>query len=127
MTSESQYVPGICNIGSEEIAHRRNFGWIGLAATLGLFIVLVVTEVNPWWRLTLLLPAAASASGFLQAQFRFCSGFSRRGVFNFGPVGETQTVTDEESRAKDRRKGNQINLYSALIGAVVAIISFVIF
>lgn len=37
-----------------------------------------------------------------------------------------QTVTDEESRAKDRRKGNQINLYSALIGAVVAIISVAI-
>lgn len=125
MTTD-QYVAGVCNIGPEEIARRRNFGWMGLAVTVGVLAVLVWTDADRWWGLLLFLPAGASASGFLQAQFRFCSGFSREGVFNFGQVGETHEVTDDESRAKDRRRGNQINLYSALVGAAVAILGVVV-
>jgi len=119
MTDATQYAPGVCNIGSDEIARRRRGGWIALAVTVLVFIVLLWADVNPWWRLLLVLPATAAASGFLQARFRFCSGFSRLGVFNFGPLGETQEVTDEEARAQDRRRGNQITLYSAIIGTVV--------
>lgn len=126
MTTEPQYIPGVCNIGPAEIARRRNLGWIGLAVTVAVLALLVAMDANRWWGLLLFLPAAGSASGFLQAHFRFCSGFSRAGVFNFGPVGETHAVTDEQSRAADRRRGNQIGLYSALIGAAVAIISVAI-
>ncbi|MPZ52537.1 MAG: hypothetical protein GEU79_07365 [Acidimicrobiia bacterium] len=123
---QSEYVPGVCNIGPEEIARRRNAGWVGLAVTVVAFAILVWTDVNPWWRLLLFLPAALSASGFLQGHFRFCAGFSRAGVFNFGPVGQTHEVTDDESKAQDRRRGNQISLYSAIIGVVVATIATVI-
>lgn len=76
-----------------------------------------------WWRLLLMLPATAAASGFLQARFRFCSGFSRVGVFNFGPLGQTHQVADEQDRAQDRRRGNQVTLYSAIIGTAFAVIS----
>lgn len=117
MTNATQYVPGVCNIGPEEIARRRRGGWIALAFTAAVLVALVWADVSPWWRLVLFLPATAAASGFLQARFRFCSGFSRLGVFNFGSLGETHEVTDEESRAKDRRRGNQITMYAAVIGA----------
>jgi hypothetical protein len=57
------------------------------------------------------------------AHFRFCAGFFRAGVFNFGTVGETHEVDDEGARAKDRRRGNQIIVYAAMIGALVAIVA----
>jgi len=123
---QSEYVPGVCNIGSAEIARRRNAGWVGLAITLVALVVLVWIDANPWWRVLLFLPAMASASGFLQAHLRFCAGFSRAGIFNFGQLGETQTVTNEDSKAKDRRRGNQISLYAAMIGAIVAILAVLV-
>jgi hypothetical protein len=123
---QSEYIPGVCNIGHAEITRRRNFGWVGLAITVMAFIVLVWTDVNPWWRLLLFVPAMASASGFLQAHFRFCAGFSRTGVFNFGAVGDTHEVTDEGARAKDRRRGSQISLYAAIIGAAFATLAVLV-
>jgi len=123
---QSEYVPGVCNIGSAEVARRRNAGWVGLALTVMVFVVLVWTGVNPWWRLLLFLPAMVSASGFLQAHHRFCAGFSRAGVFNFGALGETHEVSDQEARAQDRRRGNQISIYAAMIGAVAAIVAVLV-
>lgn len=121
--TETRYAPGECNIGPAEIARRRRGGWIGLVVTLVVFTILVLTEVSPWWRLTLFLPATASAAGFLQAQLHFCFGFSRAGVFNFGEIGEEKRVTDAGALAKDRRRGRQIAAYSAIIGAAVAIVA----
>lgn len=121
--TDPAYVAGQCNIGGAEVTRRRTVGWIGLAATVLLLGVLFWAGVNPWWRLTAFVPAFLSASGFLQAHFRFCSGFARAGLFNFGPLGERQHVADEASRRKDLQRGNQINLYAAAIGAAVAIVS----
>jgi hypothetical protein len=123
--AQIEYVAGVCNIGPKEISRRRNVGWIALAITLVLLAILIWIGVNPWWRLLVFFPATISASGFLQAYFQFCSGFARIGVFNFGSLGQKNKVTDESSKMKDRRKGNQILLYSVLIGAAVALISVV--
>jgi hypothetical protein len=116
------YVAGVCNIGPEEIQRRRNTGWVGLVVAIILFAVLFWTGVNPWWRLFIFFPAALSATGFLQAYFQFCTGFARRGVFNFGSPGQMNPVGDDASKQKDRRMGNRITLYAVLIGAVVAIV-----
>ena len=96
---------------------------MGLVITAVAFAVLVASGVNPWWRLLLFFPAAASASGFLQARLRFCAGFARRGIFNFSTLGQSQQIIDEEARAADRRRGGQITLYASLIGAAVALAS----
>ena len=118
----AEYIPGVCNIGSQEINRRRRIGWIGLAVVLFLFIILTLFNVHPWWRLLIFFPATLSASGFLQAHFHFCAGFARKGVFNFGEIGKTQEVTDESANAKDKQKGNKIALYAVSIGAIVAFI-----
>lgn len=124
--AQIEYVAGVCNIGPAEIARRRNIGWIGLAVAVVLLAGLVWTGVSPWWRLLIFFPTMLSASGFLQAYFGFCAGFARRGVFNLGALGHQQTVTDDASKVKDRRKGNQIGIYAALIGIVVALVCFVL-
>src|SRR5580692_2451145 len=99
---QNQYTPGVCNIGREETTRRRQLGWISLVVAVVILIILIWSGVNPWWRLLVFFPATMSASGFLQARYHFCSGFARKGVFNFGPLGTTQNVNDEASKQKDR-------------------------
>jgi uncharacterized integral membrane protein len=123
---QNEYVAGVCNIGSEETTRRRNLGWVALVAALVLLLVLLVTGVNPCWRLFVFFPATVSASGFLQAYFHFCVGFAHSGVYNFGSLGQTREVGDEPSKSKDKRRGNWITLYAALIGTAIAIIGAVL-
>ena len=115
----TDYQPGVCNIGPAEIARRRKAGHVGLIATAILFAVLLITGAPPLARLLLILPAAAAASGYLQAWFKFCAGFGSRGMFNFGDVGTTEQVADDTARALDRARARQIGLASLGIGAVV--------
>ena len=122
----TEYRPGICNIGPEEIARRRMAGHIGLLSTAVLFAVLVAFDAPPLLRLIVALPAAVSASGYLQAWLRFCAGFGSRGVFNFGRLGQMEEVADADARRRDRTRANQIGLASLLIGAVVGIVAAIL-
>jgi hypothetical protein len=115
-----QYVPGTCNIGREEITLRRRFGHVGLAVTAALAAALIRSDLHPAWRLTLALPAAGAAAGYLQARQRFCANFGFRGVYNFTTRGHEQQVTNEEALAEDRRRALQIGATSAGIGLGVA-------
>jgi hypothetical protein len=119
----ADYQAGVCNIGPEEIARRRRAGHFGAAITVGLLIGLIALGVPPVFRLVVFLPAAAAASGYLQAWLKFCAGFGRLGVYNFGQVGPMSPVIDDASRAADRRKSTRIGIASAVIGLVVAVIA----
>lgn len=118
-----EYQAGVCNIGPEEIAARRRAGHVGLAATVLMFVGLVLVGAPPLTRLVLFVPAAVSASGYLQAWLKFCAAFGSRGIFNFGPMGSTTSVSDDASRVRDRRKALQIGLASGLIGLAVAVVA----
>jgi hypothetical protein len=83
-----QYVPGSCNIGPAEIALRRRAGHAGLVVTAALGAALLHSDLPRAWRLTLAVPAAGAASGYLQARERFCADFGWRGVYNFDRRGQ---------------------------------------
>ena len=119
---DSEYRPGACNIGPAEIARRRRAGHVGLLATVVTLGVLVAIGAPPVARLIVALPAAASSSGYLQARLHFCAGFGSRGVFNFGPLGQTELVADQDARAQDRSRAIQIGLASLAIGAAVGVL-----
>lgn len=119
------YVAGACNIGPQEIAKRRQAGWMGLGLTVVLEAVFLLAGVAAPWRLFLFLPASLGAAGFLQAALRFCAGFGFQGVFNFGSVGGTTGVAEAQARKADRAKAMRIGLYSGLVGAVVAVVGYV--
>jgi hypothetical protein len=119
----ADYQAGVCNIGPEEIARRRRAGHIGAVITVGLLIGLIALGVAPIFRLVVFLPAMVSASGYLQAWLKFCAGFGRLGVYNFGRVGPMSPIIDDAARAADRRRANQIGLAAALIGVVVAVVA----
>ena len=121
ITIAPEYQPGVCNIGPAEIARRRRAGHVGAIAAAALFAVLVAVDAPAILRLAIALPAAGSASGYLQARRRFCAGFGQMGVFNFEDVGTTEQVVDDAARAADRRKARQISLASGAIGLAVGI------
>ena len=121
-----QYVPGACNIGPAEIAIRRRAGHVGLAATAALATALLCSDLHPAWRLSLAVPAAGAASGYLQARQRFCANFGFRGVYNFDTRGNQQRVTTDQAQAEDRRRAMRIAATSAAIGLGVALSSMVV-
>ncbi|MGZ6314009.1 MAG: hypothetical protein ACXWNI_00025 [Candidatus Limnocylindrales bacterium] len=117
------YQPGVCNIGPAEIARRRRSGHAGVAATVVLFAALIALGAPHWARLSLILPAGVSATGYLQAALHFCAGFGSAGVFNFGPLGTTESVADPQARRLDRIMSVQIGLASLAIGLAVALVA----
>ena len=117
------YVPGACNIGAEEIARRRLSGHVALAATAALLTGLVVLDTPPVTRLLVGIPAAVSASGYLQAHLRFCVRFGSFGAYNFGAVGPMHHVADAEARALDRKRARQIGAGAAAVGVIVGVLA----
>jgi hypothetical protein len=134
MTNDSpattlRYVPagdyraGVCNIGPAEIQRRRMTGHVGLVTTVAALAFLVLIGAPAISRLVIAIPAAVSASGYLQARLRFCANYGWRGIFNTGEIGDDGQVVDPAARAADRRMAMRIGLGSAAIGLTVAIIA----
>jgi hypothetical protein len=120
----NEYIPGVCNIGPAEIAQRKRIGWIGLLVTIIAWVLLAYFSFAPWWFVVLFFPAAMSATGFIQGFSHFCAGFGMQGVLNFGPeVGKTDTVSQAEFRAADRKKALEIFAWSVIAGIVVAAVA----
>ncbi|MBW4040835.1 MAG: hypothetical protein HIU86_01735 [Acidobacteria bacterium] len=117
--TDGVYIPGVCNIGPAEIRRRRTSGIAAAAVTGGVLAATVLTGSPKPARLLAVLPAAAAASGFIQAATRFCAGFGMRGVFNFGDTGSADTVEQAEFRAEDRARAKRILAQSLAIGAAV--------
>jgi hypothetical protein len=124
--TQDDYRAGACNIGPAEIARRRRAGHVALAATIVLFVGLVATAAPQPLRLLVALPAAGSASGYLQAFLHFCAGFGSRGVYNFDSPGTVEIVTDPTARARDRLMSARIGIAAVAIGVAVGVIAAVL-
>lgn len=124
--SADPYQPGACNIGPEEISRRRRFGHVAAVAAAGTMGALLAADAPRIARIVVALPAAGAASGYLQARERFCAGFGQQGVFNFGRVGDTMPVVDEDALEADRRKSREISLRSLAIGLGVAAVAMLL-
>ena len=123
--TEIIYTPGVCNIGPEEIARRRMVGWVGTVCTIVVAAVLLVLPISFWWRLVVFVPAFVAAAGFIQAQFHFCVGFAKTGVYNFDTLGKTETIIDPTAKSKDSNRATELYLYTIIIALfVTAIILF---
>lgn len=97
-------------------------GWIGLGASIVSLLPFLLFHIPPPYRFIIFLPATSAAFGFLQAYFHFCAGFGLKGVFNvLEPVGQTETVREQEFRKKDRQKALQIIGLSVFFGLISAV------
>jgi hypothetical protein len=127
MAISQAYIPGVCNIGPAERRRRRIGGIAGIVGTIAVLGLLYVVDAPIWWRLLLVIPASGAATGFLQDALHFCVGFGMKGIYNvINSVGVVDNVELEEFRLKDKRKAQNIALWSGLIGLAVAGLSLLL-
>jgi len=121
---KNTYIPGVCNIGPDEIKKRKISGWLGLAIALLFWGAFFIFAIPKAWAAVLFFPILMSAVGFLQAYMHFCVYFGFANLFNFGDVGKTDSVSQAEFRTKDRRKAWELLGYAFLISVVVTFVAY---
>jgi hypothetical protein len=118
------YIPGVCNIGPDEIKKRMIAGWSGLVIAILYWGAFIIFTIPKEWALLIFLPVMMSAVGFLQAHMHFCVYFGFANLFNFGDVGKTDSVSQAEYRKKDRKKAWQIVSYAILVSLVTTFVAY---
>ena len=79
---ERKYIPGSCNIGEVEIRRRYRIGFIGIALTFLLMIIIELTNAINGWRLLVFFPLFYGLSGFIQAWKKFCYVYGFRSLMS---------------------------------------------
>ena len=100
--SQSQYQPGVCNIGGAEVQRRKQVALFGSALFLAYAIFAFYTDMNPRSAALAFLPALIAAVGYVQSRKKFCFAFGLMGTFNFGNLGKLSKVATPEAIAADR-------------------------
>jgi hypothetical protein len=123
MDVKNEYVPGVCNIGPEEIKKRKKRV---ILAGIAAFILTWFTFQQPgllWLRLCLFVSVAALVVLYMQVKLRFCVSFGAFGYFNFDKLGTLQKVTNKEFIFKDRMKAAGMILFGCIIGMLYTYLS----
>ncbi|WP_437191408.1 hypothetical protein [Planctomicrobium sp. SH527] len=121
--SDRKYIPGVCNLGRNEVFARYATALIGYGITVGIAFFMIVNQIPPLARIAIILPAFIGSIGFLQAFWKFCAAYGIRGVFNVSSsIGKTDTVEQAEFRKKDRRTAIVIIWLSFLIASCITAI-----
>jgi hypothetical protein len=118
------YVPGVCNIGKEEIRRRKIAALSSLAITVILIAAISYLDVNRVWRLSIFFTVTSSAVSFQQWYYKFCVAFGIKGIFNFGNLGTSDTIEQAEFRKKDRAKAWQMITTGILAGIITALVYY---
>lgn len=117
--SETNYVPGICNINPAEIKKRQLAGHMGLVASI-LFVTLALFAGLDWYvRLLIFIPAFVAATGYLQAKNKFCVGYAGAGK-QHADDGSIESITSDTALQADKRKAQTINAQSTLVASLAA-------
>lgn len=101
--SNTQYQPGLCNIGGAEVARRKQVAQFGGALYLIFSLIFIIKNYSLSLTAVIFLPAMIFAVGFIQSRRKFCLAFGLMGTFNFQRVGTLTKIEDRESLAADRR------------------------
>lgn len=117
-----EYVPGVCNIGPEEISRRQRVAVVGLIATIALGVALIASGAGAGspTRLLIVLPLTGAAIGWIQARRRFCMAYGLAGTFNLGAIGNMERVSNAAALAADRRTALTIVAQGIAVGAIGA-------
>src|ERR1035437_6250616 len=101
---ENKYIPGVCNIGREEIKQRKIVGIIGFTATVVTLFLLIYFNTPKSFKLFIFIPAVISSIGFLQARAHFCIYYGWASLFNFDSLGKKNKVEKDEYKIADKKK-----------------------
>jgi hypothetical protein len=125
--SQSEYVPGTCNIGPAEIRRRQIVMWLGCVLSIVTIASFAQNSSSRLDRLAVFLPAFVFSIGFVQSRKKFCLAFGFMGAFNFGKVGAITKVLTPEQRSADRKTAlvllGQALALTAIITAVTVFLN----
>src|SRR5688572_990818 len=124
--NSNTYIPGNCNLGSEEVKRRFRIGYFGLIVSVFLIIALYLLNAPREWRLLLFIPAFYSLSGFIQAKNKFCYIYGFKNVFSLKGKRNFTRVTNLESKIQDRRKAFWIVTITLILSALVTMLFYII-
>ena len=123
--SNSDYIPGICNIGSEERTIRRNTGYVSLILSIILILLLIELKASKVFNLIIFFPILLASISFLQDQMHFCAAFGLKGVYNFGKkILKPARIEELEYIKKDREKALKIIIYSLIISFTITFLLY---
>jgi hypothetical protein len=120
--SNTQYVPGSCNIGKNEIRQRQVVALIGAILTLVAGAGLLSNEDPNPPRFFIFFPALIFAIGFVQSRKKFCLAYGFAGTFNFGKLGKASRVASAADRKADRKTAINIFLQSVALALGITVV-----
>jgi hypothetical protein len=121
--ADSEYQPGVCNIGAWEIRRRRRSAIVGFAISAVLLAVLVATGVPAVARLLVVFPLWGSVVSWLQARRQFCVGFAVARMSNFADEeAGRERVDDEAAHRADMRTVRRMTIDGFLIAAPITLV-----
>ena len=124
--SNATYIPGVCNVGKNEIRQRKLVGLVGLFFSISSLIGLMAIDAPRGLRLGIFFPIMVAAVGYVQVRSKFCLAYGFAGTFNLGKLGDISRVSDPINRIADRRTAFKILLKSFLLASIATMVVFVL-
>jgi hypothetical protein len=123
---EEQYIPGNCNLGKAEIRRRYRIGYIGLALTILIVLLLFYTDAPRIWRLLIFFPAFYGVSGFIQATKKFCYIYGFRQVFSLEGIKSFTKIKNDDFVKADQRMAMKIVVAVFVMSVVITLLYYIL-
>jgi hypothetical protein len=113
----TEYIPGSCNIGANEVRSRQLVAAVGFLLFISSSIALLGVDAPRGARLALFVPLMVASIGWVQSRKKFCLAYGFMGTFNFGKLGQISRVADKAAKRADRLTAISIILQALIYAA----------
>ncbi|MGZ3865086.1 MAG: hypothetical protein ACXVC6_14970 [Bacteroidia bacterium] len=124
MSSEENYIPGVCNIGNEQLTKRKRFLAINIGVNIILIVLMAVLDADRSFRLLMFIPLAVTSVAAQQVIYKFCYRFGLTGLYGFGKVGYDKKVPKNQFRELDRKKSMKMLVSSIVIAVMLTVLFY---
>ena len=125
MLNSSQYIPGVCNIGTEERILRRRSGYVSLLASFIIILIISITKADHIFKFVLFFPVFGTLISFIQDRLHFCAAFGLQGLYNFSKVIlKSNRIQENNYLIEDRKKAIKIIIYSLLLSILITAVLY---
>ncbi len=119
---DSNYVPGKCNINSEEVGLRFRAAVLSFFVACIVLLFLLIFSNNKFFRLILIPPIFLMVLNLIQSEQKFCIFYALSGEENAKPGSKkAKSVNSLNDKKRDRRKAIFIIAVSLLISVAITL------
>jgi hypothetical protein len=120
----SEGVVCLANISPQERQKRLTFGVMAFLVAIVVLAVMLVADLNLWWRMILFAPFMGAALGYFQWRDQTCIGLVARNERKLGD--QVETIQDESELAQLRRQARQVQLKAVIAALVLTVATFLL-